>query len=513
MKNNKNFYITTPIYYVNDIPNIGHAYTTLVCDTIARFMRWKGKEVRFLTGTDEHGQKVEKSAIDSSLEPQIFTDSVSKRFKELTTEFNISNDDFIRTTEKRHKKSVQSLWEILVKNGSIYLDEYSGWYSVRDEAFYSEDEILENEKGQKIAPNGSILEWIKEPSFFFKLSSWETKLLEYYKKNPEFISPKSRYNEVLSFVSNGLADLSISRTSFKWGIPVPNSEDHIVYVWLDALTNYISAIEFPNTNSNLWKFWPADVHIVGKDILRFHAIYWPAFLMAAGLEPPKKVFAHGWWTINGEKMSKSTGNVIDPIKVKKEFGLDQFRYFLLREMRFGKDGDFTNNALISRINADLSNDFGNLIQRVLSFVYKNCDKKIPKPVDLMEIDKKIENEMDITKNNIVKLMDDYLLTDSLEEIWKMVKKCNSYIDSQAPWELKKTNLNRMNTVLYVLISLIKKISFLTQSFIPEGSNKILNILSIPDKERGYDFYDKQIKPGKIILEPRPIYPRIDQEKR
>lgn len=512
MQDKSSFYITTPIYYVNDIPHIGHAYTTVVCDTIARFMRWRGKEVRFLTGTDEHGQKVEKSAIESSLEPQIFTDKVSERFKNLTNQFNITNDDFIRTTEERHKKSVTSLWNTLLKNGNIYLDKYSGWYSVRDEAFYNIDELSENNKGEKIAPNGSILEWIEEPSFFFKLSSWQEKLLKFYKKNPNFVSPKSRYNEVLSFVSNGLEDLSISRTSFKWGISVPHENNHVIYVWLDALTNYISALEYPDNKSLLWKkFWPADIHVVGKDILRFHAVYWPAFLMAAQIEPPKKIFAHGWWTVDGEKMSKSTGNVVDPFKIISEYGLDQFKYFLLREMRFGKDGDFSEKSLVSRINADLSNDLGNLVQRVLIFVYKNCEGSIPKPDKFLKVDNLLLTEMNQTKDKVIKLMDEYLLTDSLEEIWKIIKKCNSYTDNQAPWVLKKENTNRMNTVLYVLLTLIKKISFLTQSFIPDGSRKVLNQLSIPLEERSHEYYDKKLEYNTSIPEPEAIFPRIDKK--
>ena len=510
--NKKFFYITTPIYYVNDIPHIGHAYTTVVCDTIARFMRWKGKKVRFLTGTDEHGQKVQKSAIDSSLSPQVFTNKVSKRFVNLTKEFNISNDDFIRTTEERHKKAVLNLWNILQANGSIYLGKYSGWYSIRDEAFYTKDEIRENSNGEKIGPSGSVLEWVEEPSFFFKLSDWQDKLLKFYKNNPSFISPKTRYNEVLSFVSSGLEDLSISRTSFEWGIPVPHNTGHVIYVWLDALTNYISALEYPDTKSNLWQnFWPADVHVVGKDILRFHAVYWPAFLMAAGLEPPRKIFAHGWWTVDGEKMSKSTGNVIDPFKIIKKYGLDQFKYFLLREMRFGKDGDFSEKALLSRINADLSNDLGNLVQRVLSFVYKNCKGEIPKPDRFLEVDNIILNEMDLVKDKVIKFMYQYMPTDALEEIWNIIRKCNTYVDSQAPWVLKNKNINRMNTVLYVLLILIKKIALLTQSFIPEGSDKILNQLSIPKEERGHGYFDKDLNYNTSLIAPSGIYPRIDDK--
>ena len=374
----KKFYITTPIYYVNDVPHIGHAYTTVICDTIANFNKWLGNEVNFLTGTDEHGQKVEKSALKANMDPQTFTDNVSTSFKKLASKLEINNTDFIRTTEDRHIKSVKHLWNILVNKGDIYIDKYSGWYSIRDEAFYSNDEIIEDKNGKKLAPNGSEVEWLEEPSYFFKLSSWQDKLLKFYEKNPDFISPKSRYNEVLSFVNGGLEDLSISRTTFNWGIQVPDNDDHVIYVWLDALTNYISALDYPNKDSKNWKsFWPADIHVVGKDILRFHAVYWPAFLMAAELEVPRKIYAHGWWTVDGKKMSKSTGNVVSPEVIIDKYGLDQFKYFLLREVRFGQDGDFSEEALIKRVNSDLSNDYGNLAQRVLTFIYKNNECLIP----------------------------------------------------------------------------------------------------------------------------------------
>ena len=374
----RKFYITTPRYFVNDVPHIGHAYATVICDTIANFNKWLGNEVNFLTGTDEHGQKVEKSALKANMDPQTFTDNVSTSFKKLASKLEINNTDFIRTTEDRHIKSVKHLWNILVNKGDIYIDKYSGWYSIRDEAFYSNDEIIEDKNGKKLAPNGSEVEWLEEPSYFFKLSSWQDKLLKFYEKNPNFISPKSRYNEVLSFVNGGLEDLSISRTTFNWGIQVPDNEDHVIYVWLDALTNYISALDYPNKDSKNWKsFWPADIHVVGKDILRFHAVYWPAFLMAAELEVPRKIYAHGWWTVDGKKMSKSTGNVVSPEVIIDKYGLDQFKYFLLREVRFGQDGDFSEEALIKRVNSDLSNDYGNLAQRVLTFIYKNNECLIP----------------------------------------------------------------------------------------------------------------------------------------
>ena len=509
-KENKNFYITTPIYYVNDIPHIGHAYTTIICDTIARYNNWLGYNVNFLTGTDEHGQKVEKSALDSGIDPQTFTDKVSESFIELSKILKISNNDFIRTTETRHKKAVTNIWNKLQETGDIYLDKYSGWYSIRDEAFYSKDEISKNKNGEKIAPNGSKLEWVEEPSYFFKLSAWQDKLLEFYKNNPNFVSPKSRFNEVLSFVSKGLEDLSVSRTTFKWGIPVPNDKDHIIYVWLDALTNYLSGINYPDIKSNKWNnFWPADIHVVGKDILRFHAIYWPAFLMAANLQPPKKVYAHGWWTVNGEKMSKSLGNVVDPFKTITNYGLDQVKYFLLREVRFGQDGDYSEEALIKRANSDLANDYGNLAQRVLSFIFKNCDEKIPPAGELFEQDKELIKNMDNCKDKIIIYMKNYEITNALEELWKIIREANSYIDTEAPWSLKNSDIFRMNTVLNTLCIIIKNTSLIALNFIPEGANKILDQLAISKKERKYSNYNNQIETV-IIKKPEGVFPRLEK---
>ena len=513
-KKNKNFYITTPIYYVNDVPHIGHAYTTVICDTIANFNKWLDKNVNFLTGTDEHGQKVEKSALKAGVDPQTFTDNVSKSFYKLANKLEINNTDFIRTTEKRHKESVKYLWNKLEDNGYIYLDKYSGWYSIKDEAFYSKDEVTENNKGIKVAPNGSEVEWVEEPSYFFKLSSWQEKLLKFYNDNPEFISPRSRYNEVLSFVNNGLEDLSISRTTFNWGIQVPKNNDHIIYVWLDALTNYISALGYPNKDSHDWEsFWPANIHVVGKDILRFHAVYWPAFLMAADIAVPKKIYAHGWWTVDGKKMSKSTGNVVDPNYIIDKYGLDQFKYFLLREVRFGQDGDFSEEALIKRVNSDLSNDYGNLAQRVLSFIYKNNDALLPTKGVLSIKDKELIKYMNITKDNIINYMQNYQITNALEELWKVISKSNTYIDEEAPWTLKKTDLERMNTVLYVLCMIIKNVSLIAINFVPNGANKILDQLSIPEDKRKYKDFDDDIIAGTKILKPEGVFPRLEIEEK
>ena len=509
----KNFYITTPIYYVNDVPHIGHAYTTIICDTIANYNRWLGKDVNFLTGTDEHGQKVEKSALAAGIPPQEFTNNVSKSFLELTEKLEINNNDFIRTTDLRHKKAVKALWQKLEDTGDIYLDKYSGWYSIRDEAFYSNDEIVENSNGNKVASNGSEVEWVEEPSYFFKLSAWQDKLLEFYKNNPGFVSPKSRYNEVLSFVNKGLEDLSVSRTTFQWGITVPSNDKHIIYVWLDALTNYLSGVDYPNTNAENWnKYWPANIHVVGKDILRFHAIYWPAFLMAANIELPKKIYAHGWWTVNGEKMSKSTGNVISPNQIINSYGLDQFKYFLLREVRFGQDGDFSEEALIKRVNSDLANDYGNLAQRVLSFIHKNNNALTPAYTSFNKDDEVILNEINSINSNIKEYMINYQVTNALEELWIIIRKCNTYIDDQAPWSLKKTDLDRMNTVLYVLCTVIRKVSLIAQNFVPIGANKILDQLSIPENKRQYEHFYEELCPDTPLPKPEGVFPRLETKR-
>jgi len=374
----KRYYVTSPIYYVNDAPHIGHAYTTVACDVMARFMRLDGYDVRLLTGTDEHGQKVEKSSQRAGMEPRPFVDKMSENFRALARRMNISNDDFIRTTEERHVRACQALWRALRERDQIYLGTYAGWYAVRDEAYYGEGEVRDGPDGKKLAPTGAEVEWVEEPSYFFRLSQWQDPLLHYYDENPRFIAPDSRRNEVVSFVRSGLRDLSVSRTSFTWGVPVPDAPGHVMYVWLDALTNYITAAGYPEREGSLFTaYWPADLHMVGKDIVRFHAVYWPAFLMAAGLAPPKRVFAHGWWTNEGQKISKSLGNVIDPFHLIERYGLDAVRYFMLREVPFGADGDFSHRAMVERINGDLANDFGNLVQRVLSMINRSCNGCVP----------------------------------------------------------------------------------------------------------------------------------------
>ncbi|WP_321391207.1 methionine--tRNA ligase [Emcibacter sp.] len=504
------FYITTPIYYVNDKPHIGHAYTTLACDFLARFKRLDGYDVMFLTGTDEHGQKVEKSAQAAGKSPLEFCDEVSQRFRILAEFMNYSNDDFIRTTEERHKKACQHLWKVLEDSGNIYLDKYAGWYSVRDEAYFGEGELIEGEDGEKLAPTGAPVEWVEEESYFFRLSAWGDRLLNWYNQIPETVLPKSRKNEVKSFVEGGLRDLSISRTSFSWGIPVPGNDKHIMYVWIDALTNYLTAVGYPDMdNEGFTKFWPADIHMVGKDILRFHAVYWPAFLMAAGIEPPKRVFAHGWWTNEGQKISKSVGNVIDPFDIVEEFGLDQVRYFLMREVPFGNDGDFSRQAMINRINSDLANDLGNLAQRSLSMIFKNCEAKMPVPGELADADREILSAVDGLLNQVREKMDQQSFNHALEVIWKVVGDANSYFTAQEPWALKKTDPERMGTVLYVTAEIIRQVAILAQPIMPVSAAKLLDQLMVPSDKRGFsDLGEKgRLASGMIMDKPEGVFPR------
>lgn len=513
MPKQKSFYITTPIYYVNDVPHIGHAYTTLACDVLARFKRLDGYDVMFLTGTDEHGQKVEKSAAAAQMDPQLFCDQVSERFRALARVMNFSHDQFIRTTEPRHKLSAQAIWQRIEANGHIYEGAYAGWYSVRDEAFYAESELVESADGGKMAPTGAPVEWLEEPSFFFDLSKWQQPLLDFYEKNPHFVLPKTRMNEVTSFVRGGLHDLSISRTSFKWGVPVPDNSDHIMYVWIDALTNYITALNYPDMDSEAYQtYWPADVHMVGKDILRFHAVYWPAFLMAAGLEPPKRVFAHGWWTNEGQKISKSLGNVIDPFELVKEFDLDPVRYFLMREVPFGSDGDFSRQSLITRTNADLANDFGNLAQRCLSMIAKNCDGKVPHPGPLQDADAVLLTDTTKVLDEMRVYLDDQAVHLAIETLWRQISRANSYIAAQEPWVHRKTQPERMATILYVTAEAIRNLAILAQPIMPGSMEKLLDQLAVPKSSRGFDSLAEagSLVPGTPLPPPVGIFPRIKE---
>lgn len=503
--------MTTPIYYVNDAPHIGHAYTTLACDVLARFKRLDGFDVKFLTGTDEHGQKVEKSALAAGVDPKEFTDKVSKNFRDLAELMNFSHDDFIRTTEERHKKSVQDLWQKLFDKGEIYLDSYAGWYAVRDEAFYAEGELTDGPGGKRTAPSGAEVEWVEEPSYFFKLSAWGDKLLKFYNENPNFIAPQSRRNEVLSFVKGGLRDLSVSRTTFKWGVPVPGDDKHIMYVWLDALTNYITGVGYPNTNSTEYAtYWPCDLHMVGKDILRFHAVYWPAFLLAAGLDAPKRVFAHGWWTNEGEKISKSLGNVIDPIDLVNRYGLDQVRYFLLREVPFGNDGDFSHQAMVNRMNGELANELGNLAQRVLSMVAKNCDGLVPQHGDFTDVDLSLLAASEDIIGKLRYALDLQLFHEALEIVWVVIRAANGYVDSQAPWKLKKENPDRMATVLYVLSESIRRIALVLQPFMPDTMSRMLEQVAVNIDHRTFSHLgeDHYLIPGTALPEPGGLFPRF-----
>ena len=504
------FYITTPIYYVNDSPHIGHAYTSLACDVMARFKRLDGYEVMFLTGTDEHGQKVENAAAQAGLPPLEFTDKVSQNFRDLLPAMNIENDDFIRTTEERHIRSCQEIWRRLVRNGNIYLNKYAGWYSVRDESYFSESELVDGR-----APTGAPVEWVEEPSYFFALSKWQEPLMQFYEANPDFVAPRSRRNEVLSFVSAGLHDLSISRTSFRWGVPVPGDTEHIMYVWLDALTNYITATGFPDTDCETYRrFWPADIHMVGKDILRFHAVYWPAFLMAADLEPPRRVFAHGWWTNEGEKISKSLGNVIDPHELIAAFGLDQVRYFLLREVPFGNDGDLSRSGIIGRTNSDLANDLGNLCQRVLTFVAKNAGGAVPSPGTFSEADDRLLDSADSLLERIRGDFANQTFNRALETIWELVSAANRYIDEQAPWALRKTDPERMLTVLFVLMETIRHIAILLQPVMPDSASRILDQLGLAAEARGFANLGSSARlcQGCPLPKPEPVFPRRVEDR-
>lgn len=511
MSTKPSYYITTPIYYVNDVPHIGHAYTTLACDFMARFKRLDGYDVMFLTGTDEHGQKVEKSAEAAGVSPLEFCDKVSARFQDLAKAMNFSNDQFIRTTEERHKLSVQALWTRLMEKGYIYEDKYAGWYSVRDEAFYAEGELIKGEGDEKLAPTGAPVEWVEEPSYFFKLSAFEDKLLELYDADTDFVMPKSRLNEVRNFVKGGLLDLSISRTSFSWGVPVPGADGHIMYVWIDALANYLTALGFPNEDGEAYKkFWPADVHMVGKDILRFHAVYWPAFLLAADLPVPKRIFAHGWWTNEGQKISKSLGNVIDPFELIESYSLDATRYFLMREVPFGNDGDFSRSSFINRVNADLANDFGNLAQRALSMIHKNCDGIMPTPAALTAEDTAILTAIDGLLPIVRDLMDKQAFNKALETIWKQVADTNVYFAGQAPWALKSTDPERMGTILYVAAEAVRQLAILIQPITPDATNILLSQMSIDEESRSFASLgpDHRIKAGSTIPKPEGVFPRF-----
>ena len=501
------FYITTPIYYVNGAPHIGHAYTSIAADVLARFHRLAGDDVFFLTGTDEHGQKVEQAAQAAGVDPKAFADRVSDDFRSMADAMAISYDDFIRTTEPRHIKSAQALWQKVADSGAIYLGAYEGWYALRDECFYSEDELIDGPDGKKVAPTGAPVDWVKEPSYFFKLSAFQDKLLELYEAHPEFLGPNSTKREIISFVKQGLRDLSVSRTSFKWGIPVPGDADHVMYVWFDALANYLSAVDYPNPDAPRAAFWPASLHLVGKDIARFHAIYWPAFLMAAGIDVPKKIFANGWWTIEGQKMSKSLGNVVDPRDLVKEFGLDAVRFFLLREVPFGGDSDLSRKSLITRNNVELANDLGNLCQRTLSLVARNCGGVVPERRTVTEDDAHLLGQVSVLPQLMASQLERCALTDALEDVWKVIRAGNAYIDHQAPWALRKTDEERMKDVLRVLLDTLRGIATVLQPFMPQSMDRMLTQLGVEDSERTFASLETLLPAGRTLPAPQGIFPR------
>ncbi len=509
------FTITTAISYPNADPHIGHAYEAVATDALARFKRLDGHPVFFLTGVDAHGLKMKQTAAKEGITPLQLADRNTPKFKEMLSALNISNDDFISTREPRHFDSVAEIWRRMEKAGDIYLAGYKGWYSVRDEAFYAESETVLGANGIRLSPQGTPVEWTEEQTYFFRLSKYEKKLLRLYEENPEFILPPERRNEIVSFVKGGLQDLSISRTTLDWGIPVPGAPGHIVYVWVDALTNYITAAGFPKVRSKIWKErWPAQVHIIGKDITRFHAVYWPAFLMSAKLALPERVFGHGFLYNRGEKMSKSVGNVVAPLDMVEKYGADEVRYFFLREVPFGQDGSFSHEAIVNRINADLANDLGNLAQRSLSMIVKNCASQVPKPAKLSEADEALLVQAQALLPVCREAMDRQAIHRSIEAIWQVVADANRYFAAQEPWSLKKTDPARMSTILYVTAEVVRRLAILCQPYVPVAASRLLDQLGVGPKDRAFDALsvERALKPGAAIASPQPVFPRYVEEE-
>jgi len=509
MADKQKFYITTAISYPNGAPHIGHAYEVVASDAIARFKRIDGYDVFFMTGTDEHGLKIQQTADKNGTTPKAFVDDMAAKFRAMADRLNCSYDRFIRTTDADHVPSTQELWRRMQEKGDIYLSKYSGWYSVRDEAYYDEAELTKQPDGSWRAPTGTPVEWIEEESYFFRLSAYQDRLLAYYEAYPDFISPETRRNEIVSFVRSGLQDLSISRTTFNWGLPVPGDPKHVMYVWIDALNNYVTGCGFPNESDPRWQYWPADVHIIGKDIVRFHTVYWPAFLMSAELPLPKRVFGHGFLLNKGEKMSKSVGNVVDPFDLADTYGVDQIRYFFMREVPFGQDGNYSHEAIVNRINADLANDLGNLAQRSLSMIAKNCDAAVPQPSELTQADQDMLWLADALPVKTRAAMKDFALHTTLAEIWAVVAEANRYFASQEPWVLRKTNPERMNTVLYVTAEVLRAVGILAQPFVPEAAAKLLDLLAVQPEGRGLAAVgpEHRLAAGTALPQPAPIFPR------
>jgi methionyl-tRNA synthetase len=513
----KPFYITTAINYPNGRPHVGHAYEAIATDAIARFQRLSGRDVFFMTGTDEHGLKMAQAAREKGVTPRELADEMSSIFKALDDRLHISYDRFIRTTEEEHHRASQAIWQAMAARGDIYLGRYEGWYSVRDEAYYDEEELSTADTGEKLSPQGTPVEWTVEESWFFRLSAYGEKLLAHYEANPDFIRPETRRNEVMRFVEGGLSDLSISRTSFDWGVKVPGSENHVMYVWLDALTNYLTGVCYPDGDAEAYKrFWPADVHVIGKDVVRFHAVYWPAFLMSAGLPLPKQVFGHGHVLLRGEKMSKSLGNVVDPDSLIDAFGVDAVRYFLLRDVTFGQDGSYSPDAIVARVNADLANSFGNLAQRTLSFIVKNAGALLPSggkgdaaDAELLALVRRA------TAEEVPARFEALELSQGIEAWIRGVFACNQYIDAQAPWALRKTDPERMTAVLATLCEAIVDLAIAISPVIPVASAKLLDQMGVPAGERDFtvlgdtERYARLAASGFTLAPPSPIFPRIE----
>ena len=503
------YYVTTAISYPNGAPHIGHAYEAIATDALARFQRLDGKDVFFLTGTDEHGLKMMQTAEAEKLPTLEVATRNALMFKEMDQRLNVSFDRFIRTTEEQHHRSSQAIWQRMADNGDIYLDSYAGWYSVREEAYYAEDETVVGHDDVRRGPQGSPVEWVEEKSYFFKLSAYQDKLLALYDDQPDFIGPDSRRNEVVSFVKSGLRDLSISRTTFDWGVKVPGDPEHVMYVWVDALTNYITGVGFPDESDANWRYWPADVHIIGKDIIRFHAVYWPAFLMSAGIPLQKRVYAHGFLFNKGEKMSKSVGNVVDPFNLANQYGVDQMRYFFLREVPFGQDGSYNHEAIVARINADLANDLGNLAQRSLSMIAKQYEGVLPEPGAFSDTDKAILAQADGMITLARTAMATQQIHHWLNAVWAVVAEANRYFAGEAPWALAKTDPQRQRTVLYVTAEVVRQVAILAQPAMPDCSARLLDILGIPADQRDFAGLGgaARIKPGAALPAPTGIFPR------
>jgi len=510
MADKRPYYITTAISYPNDAPHIGHAYEAVATDALARFRRLQGRDVFFLTGTDEHGIKMLQTARAQGISAAELADRNTPKFRDMVQALNCSNDDFITTREERHARAAQELWRRMQSAGDIYLGKYAGWYSVRDEAYYDESELTDGPDGEKRSPQGTPVEWVEEESYFFRLSAFQDRLLAHYEANPDFIGPETRANEVKSFVRGGLQDLSVSRTTFDWGVPVPGDPKHIMYVWVDALTNYITGVGFPDEDADAFKkYWPADAHIIGKDIIRFHAVYWPAFLMSAGIAPPRQVFGHGFLYNRGEKMSKSVGNVVDPFVLARDYGVDQIRYFLLREVPFGQDGNYSRDGIVQRINADLANDLGNLAQRSLSMIAKNCAGTVPAPGVLTSADQSILAAADGLLPRVEAEIEAYAIHRALEVIWVLIADANRYFAGEEPWAHKKTDPERMGTILYVTAEVVRQVAILVQAVMPESGAKLLDQLGVSPEARDFAALGPggRLEPGTQLPAPSAVFPR------